>query len=148
MDITIRKAKQTDMEGIHALVRELADYEKGLHHVTTSAESYREDFLRGAFEAFVAEKDGEIVGVTIYYSTFSTWRGRMLYLEDFVVTESMRGPGIGAKLMETFLEEAKRQKVPLVKWQVLNWNEPAIHFYKKYPVLFDNEWIDCKVYFE
>jgi GNAT superfamily N-acetyltransferase len=148
MIINIRKAGLEDMEGIHALVRELAEYERGLHRVTTSPASYREDFGRGAFEAFVAEADGEIVGMALYFGMFSTWRGRMLYLEDFVVKESMRGNGIGAKLFEAFLEVAKRQEVALVKWQVLRWNEPAINFYKKYDVVFDDEWVDGKIYFD
>jgi GNAT superfamily N-acetyltransferase len=148
MEVNIRKAGLEDMEGIHALVRELAEYERGLHRVTTSPESYKEDFNRGAFNAFVAEVDGGIVGMALYCGMFSTWRGRMLYLEDFVVRESMRGSGIGKLLFEEFLEEAKRQKVALVKWQVLNWNEPGINFYKKYPeTVFDEEWVDCKIFF-
>jgi GNAT superfamily N-acetyltransferase len=148
MEVNIRKAGLEDMEGIHALVRELAEYERGLHRVTTSPESYREDFGRGAFSAYVAEVDGEIVGMALYCGMFSTWRGRMLYLEDFVVRESMRGSGIGKLLFEEFLEEAKRQKVALVKWQVLHWNEPGIRFYKKYAeTVFDEEWVDCKIYF-
>jgi GNAT superfamily N-acetyltransferase len=148
MDFTIRKGVMEDMEGIHALVRELAEYERGLHRVTTTPESYREDFARGAFEAYVAESSGEIVGMALFCGMYSTWRGRMLYLEDFVVKEAMRGSGIGARLFETFLEEAKKRKVALVKWQVLHWNEPGINFYKKYPVVFDEEWLDCKTYFD
>jgi len=147
MEIKIRKAEMGDMEAIHALVRELAEYEKGLHRVTTSPESYKEDFARKAFEAFVAEGDDEIVGMALYYGMFSTWRGRMLYLEDFVVKESMRGQGIGKMLFETFMEEARKQKVALVKWQVLHWNEPGLNFYRKYETVFDDEWVDCKIYF-
>ncbi|HEX5113153.1 MAG TPA: GNAT family N-acetyltransferase [Saprospiraceae bacterium] len=147
MHIEIRKASLDDMEAIHALVRELADYEKGLHRVTTTPESYRKDFEEKVFDAYVAEVNGEIVGMALYYMNFSTWRGKMMYLEDFIVKESMRGHGIGAKLFEVFLEEAKRQECTMVKWQVLDWNEPAINFYKKYDVVFDNEWVDCKMYF-
>lgn len=136
-----------DMEAIHALVRELAEYERGLHRVTTSAESYKEDFAVKAFDAFVAEADGTIVGMALYCGMFSTWRGRMLYLEDFVVKESMRGQGIGKLLFEAFVEEARKQKVALVKWQVLHWNEPGLNFYRKYETMFDDEWVDCKIYF-
>ena len=135
-----------DMQAIHALVRELAEYEKGLHRVTTSPESYLEDFERKAFDAFVAEVNDEIVGMALYYGMFSTWRGRMLYLEDFVVKESIRGHGIGKLLFEAFLEEARKQKVALVKWQVLHWNEPGLNFYRKYETVFDDEWVDCKIY--
>jgi len=148
MKIVIRKMTEEDIHGIHSLVRELAEYERGLPRVTTHPESYREDFAKGAFDAFVAEVGGEIVGMALYCGMFSTWRGRMLYLEDFIVRESMRGSGIGKLLFEAFLEEAKLQDVALVKWQVLDWNEPGINFYKKYPgVVFDGEWVDCKIFF-
>lgn len=148
MEINIRKAIVEDMESIHALVRELAEYEKGLHRVTTTAESYRRDFQDNVFDALVAEVNGEIVGMALYYMNFSTWRGRMMYLEDFIVKESMRGHGIGALLFDAFLAEAKRQACTMVKWQVLKWNEPAIHFYKKYSTVFDDEWYDGKIYFQ
>lgn len=147
MKINIRKAGSGDMEAIHSLVRELAEYERGLHKVTTTPESYKADFAMGAFEAFVAEVDQEIVGMALYCGMFSTWRGRMLYLEDFIVKEAMRGHGIGKLLFEAFLEEAKRQEVALVKWQVLNWNEPGLNFYQKYETSFDEEWVDCKIFF-
>ena len=136
-----------DMEAIHTLVRELAEYEKGLHRVTTTPESYRVDFERKAFEAFVADVDGAILGMALFCGMYSTWRGRMLYLEDFVVKESMRGNGIGKMLFEAFMDEARNQKVALVKWQVLHWNEPGLNFYRKYETVFDEEWIDCKIYF-
>lgn len=147
MAITIRKATHEDMAAIHALVRELAEYEKGLHNVTTTPETFSNDFANGIFDAFVAERDREIKGMALYHMAFSTWRGRMMYLEDFVVKESERRSGIGALLFDAFLEEAKRQDVALVKWQVLRWNEPAISFYKKYNTLFDDEWVDGKIYF-
>ena len=146
MNVNIRKARETDIPGIHQLVLELAEYEKGLNKVTTTPESYQRDYANGAFDAIVAEKEGEIVGMALYYLVFSTWKGRMMYLEDFVVRESLRGSGIGAQLFDSFLKEAKRQKVALVKWQVLKWNEPAIRFYKKYKSVFDDEWVDGKIY--
>lgn len=147
MSITIRKAVAADIDAIHGLVRKLAEYEKGLHKVTTSPDSYRKDFAERIFDAFVAEKDGEIVGMALYFVAFSTWRGRMLYLEDFIVKESERGAGIGAMLFNAFLDEARRAEVALVKWQVLAWNEPGIRFYKKYDTEFDEEWVDCKIFF-
>ena len=146
MKINIRKAESGDMEAIHSLVCELAEYERGLHKVTTTPETYKSDFQKGAFEAFVADVDGDIVGMALYCEMFSTWRGRMLYLEDFIVRESMRGAGIGKMLFEAFIAEASRQEVALVKWQVLNWNEPGLNFYRKYPTVFDEEWVDCKIY--
>lgn len=148
MEINIRKAEEKDIPAIHELVRELAEYEKGLHHVTTTPESYLSDFREKVFEAFVAERGGEILGMAVYFLAFSTWRGRMLYLEDFVVKEAARRSGIGALLFEAFLEEAKRQKLALVKWQVLKWNDPALKFYDKYAAVMDDEWFDGKIYFK
>ncbi len=146
MNIVIRKARETDLTEVHNLVRELAEYEMGLDKVTTTPESYLFDFRDNVFDAFVAEKEGVVVGIALYFLVFSTWRGRMLYLEDFVVRESERGYGTGKLLFDAFMEEAKKQDVALVKWQVLDWNEPAINFYKKYDVVFDREWVDCKIY--
>src|SRR4030095_13220 len=146
MSIILRKATETDLPGIHALVCELAEYEKGLDNVTTTPKSYKKDFKDEIFEAIVAEMAGEIVGMALYFMAFSTWRGKMMYLEDFIVKESMRGHGIGAKLFDAFIDEAKKQEAVLVKWQVLKWNEPAIHFYKKYDVFFDEEWVDGKIF--
>ena len=149
MTATIRKAAPADMDGIHALVCELAEYERGLHRVITTPDSYRADFARGAFDAFVAEMDGEIVGIALYCGMFSTWRGRVLYLEDFIVREALRGSGIGRQLFDAFIGEARRQDVSLVKWQVLDWNEPGLNFYRKVPgTVFDDEWIDVKIFFK
>lgn len=147
MMTTIRRATAPDLPAIHALVCELAEYERGLDRVITTPDSYRRDFEAGIFDAFVAEVDGEIAGMALFYMNFSSWRGRMMYLEDFIVKESMRGHGIGAKLFDAFLEESKRQECTMVKWQVLRWNEPAINFYKKYDVVLDDEWVDGKIYF-
>ncbi len=148
MNVKIRKAEASDMDAIHQLVCELADYEHGLHRVTTTPTSYRLDFREKVFDAYVAEANGEIVGMSLYYMNFSTWRGKMMYLEDFIVKESMRGHGIGALLFDAFLEESKRQGCTMVKWQVLRWNELAINFYKKYDVVLDDEWVDGKIYFK
>ena len=131
---------------MHTLVLELAAYEKGLDRVTTTPDSYLKDFTNNVFQAFVAEEKGEIVGMALYFLAFSTWRGRMMYLEDFIVRESMRGHGIGKLLFEAFLEESKNQDVALVKWQVLHWNEPGLNFYRKYETSFDEEWVDCKIF--
>ena len=147
LQIIIRRANESDLPAMHGLVLELAEYEKGLHKVTTSPESYLVDFRDSVFDAFVAEAEGEIVGMALYFLAFSTWRGRMMYLEDFIVKESMRGHGIGKLLFDAFLDESKKQNVALVKWQVLRWNEPAINFYKKYDVVLDDEWVDGKIYF-
>lgn len=143
----IREAGAADLASILQLVRELAEYEKGLEKVSASMATYQEAFASGYFEALVAEVDNEITGMALYYKAFSTWKGRMMYLEDFVVREKFRGSGIGKLLFEAFLEKAKEAKSVLCKWQVLRWNEPAINFYKKYDTVFDDEWVDVKMYF-
>ena len=143
----VRQADAQDLPDVLILVRELAEYEKGLDKVTATIETYRDAFAAGYFEALVAEMDGEIVGTAIYYKTFSTWKGRMMHLEDFVVREQLRRHGIGKMLLEAFLEKAKESRAALCKWQVLRWNEAAINFYKKYDTVFDDEWVDVKMYF-
>ena len=148
MEAIIRKMEEGDILAIHGLVCELAEYEKGLHRVTTTPASYLEDFRERVFDGYVAVVDNAIVGIAIYYMNFSTWRGRMMYLEDFIVKESMRGHGVGKLLFDAFLEEARRQKCTMVKWQVLKWNEPGLNFYRKYDVVFDDEWVDGKIYFK
>ncbi len=145
--IVIRQGTDTDLAAILILVRELAEYEKAPEKVTATLGTYRDAFAHGYFEAIVAEQDGLIIGTTIYYKVFSTWRGRMMYLEDFVVSKEYRRSGVGKLLFEAFLEKAKEAGSILCKWQVLRWNELAINFYKKYDTVFDDEWVDVKMYF-
>ena len=110
----IRKAIRKDIPAIYALVCELAEYERLRKEVYATVESYLEDFDNGWFNALVAESNGQIIGITIYYKTFSTWKGKMIYLEDFIVTESERGKGVGKLLFEAFLDESKRLGANLV----------------------------------
>ncbi len=144
--MVVRFAKREDLPAIHALVRELAIYEKAEEEFVASVADYERDLACGIFEALVAEHAGEVVGMALYYMAYSTWKGRMLYLEDFVVKASMRGQGIGEKLFRAFLAEAQKKGCRLVKWQVLDWNEPAIHFYKKFEAIFEKEWLNGKIF--
>ena len=146
--ITIRKAQKEDLPSIYALVKELALYEKSPESVTATIEDYYQDFEDNIFESIVAERDSEVVGMALYYMTYSTWRGRMLYLEDFVVKESERKLGIGKLLFDEVIEIAKSKKAVLLKWQVLDWNDPAIQFYKKYDTIFENEWLNGKLFLD
>ena len=127
----IRTATAEDIPAIHALVYELAVFEKEPEAVFTTTEEYLRDFEAGRFESFVAEMDGKIVGMVLFYEAYSSWKGRMLWLDDFVVNEAYRQHGIGQKLFDVFVEEGRRRNCRLVKWQVLDWNEPALNFYRK-----------------
>lgn len=144
----VRKANEDDLVGILGLVRELAEYEKAPEAVTASLETYKINFKKGIFDAFVAEDPtGEIIGMTLFYMAWSTWKGKMLYLEDFVVKETMRGQGVGKVLFDALIEEAKKLDCVVMKWQVLDWNIPAIQFYEKYNTVFDKEWWNGKLFF-
>jgi GNAT superfamily N-acetyltransferase len=100
------------------------------------------------FHFFVAEFEGEIAGIALYYFKYSTWKGKCIYLDDIVVTEKMRGKGIGGMLMNEVIQVARDAKVRRLEWQVLNWNQPAIRFYEKLNVKFDDEWINCKLTYD
>lgn len=150
MNINIRTATAEDLSAIRALVVELAIYEKEPEAVTATLSDYQRDFAKGWFEAIVAEtssenNENEIIGMMLFFEAYSTWKGRMLYLDDFVVKQSLRGKGVGQQLFEAFLEIAKNKAVNMVKWQVLEWNTPAIKFYKKYKANFENDWHNCKI---
>jgi GNAT superfamily N-acetyltransferase len=144
--VTIRQAERRDIPSIFALVQELALYENAPEAVITSVKTYEEDFDESHFEALVAEIEGEIIGMALYYMCFSTWKGKMLYLEDFVVKETHRRYGAGQLLFDAFLAKAKEKKCSLVKWQVLDWNEPAIRFYEKNNAIIEQEWWNGKIF--
>lgn len=149
--LTYRLATPDDMPGVHHLVMELARYEHAEDAVKTSAEEFRKDAFerdRDWFFCYVAEdpEDG-IVGIALCYFAYSTWRGRMVYLDDLVVSEARRRQGIGKRLVEEVIRHSKKSGANMIKWQVLNWNEPAIKMYESLGVTFDGEWTDCKLYF-
>lgn len=145
--MTIRKAHYSDLEEIFKLVKELAKYENAPEEVTATIETYQRCFQEGTFDSIVALDDQKIVGTCIYYMTFSTWKGKMLYLEDFVVKEGYRQKGIGQLLYDQFIATARESNCALVKWQVLDWNEPAIQFYKKNNAIIEKDWWNVKVIF-
>ncbi len=148
MSILIRKAIKSDLPAIHELVRELAIYERAEDAFTATLADYEADFEAGIYEALVAEVAGEIRGMALYYMAYSTWKGRMLYLEDFVVRQTQRRAGLGQLLFEAFVEEAKRKGCRLIKWQVLDWNEPALAFYRKNDAIIETEWWNGKIFLQ
>ncbi len=147
MEINIRRAEKRDITAIHDLVRELAIYEKAEAEFTASISDYEQDFDDDVYQAIVAEVNGEVVGMALYYLTYSTWKGKMMYLEDFVVREAYRRYGIGQVLFDEFLAHSKAAGCRLVKWQVLDWNEPAIRFYQKNQAIIEKEWWNGKIFF-
>jgi len=147
MDPKIYEAELKHIEGIYKLIEELAIYEKARHEMTLTVADYARLFSENAFESIVAVQNKEVVGTCIYYDTFSTWKGRMLYLEDFVVRSDHRKSGIGQLLFDHLIKIGKDNEYALVKWQVLDWNEPAINFYKKNKSVIDKEWWNCKIVF-
>jgi GNAT superfamily N-acetyltransferase len=129
------------------LIQELADYEKAPREVTVTLEHFTDSGfgLQPVWWAFVVTVDEKVEGFALYYIRYSTWKGQRLYLEDLIVTEKMRGKGLGKLLFDRLLEEVKERNFQGMVWQVLDWNEPAINFYKKYQAGFDPGWINCSV---
>ena len=148
MNIQIRKARKEDCESMMELIHELAVYEKAPEEVTVDFNHFVESGFgeKPVWWAFVAEIENEVVGFALYYIRYSTWKGQRLYLEDILVNECWRGKGIGKLLFNKLIEEAKEKKLNGMVWQVLEWNEPAINFYKKYQgVRFEGEWVNCSL---
>lgn len=148
MAITIRKAVERDVKSIFKLIKELAIFEKAGDQVTLTPEQLLKDGFQSnpaKYQAVVADKDGEIIGVAIYYFRYSTWKGSTLYLEDLVITERFRRKGIGQALFEHVVYLAKKWDVGRLEWQVLEWNHPAIAFYEAINTKFDKEWINCQL---
>ncbi|MEO7308054.1 MAG: GNAT family N-acetyltransferase [Ferruginibacter sp.] len=169
MSIIIRRAVKEDCARMMELIHELAVYEREPDAVTVNFDHFVEsgfgkDPVWYAFVATIplpssqfppppgeiegAEGRGEVVGFVLWYIRYSTWKGQRLYLEDFLVSDKMRGRGIGKLLFDKLLEEAKAKQYSGMAWQVLDWNEPAINFYKKYPeVNIDAGWLNCMINF-
>ena len=141
----IRKATIEDCPGMLELIRELAEYEKAPEQVTVDPKHFEESGFgeNPVWWAFVVEDAmSNIIAFALYYIRYSTWKGQVMYLEDILVTESMRGKGIGKMLIERLKEEAREKGFKRITWQVLDWNEPAINFYKKFDAKFDPEWVN------
>ena len=147
MSVTIRYAKLEDCERMLELINELALYEKAPEEVTVTLDEFKDAGFGNnlVWKAFVAEIDKKIEGFALYYTRYSTWKGCRLYLEDFIVTEKMRGQGIGKLLFEEILKEAKNNNFSGVVWQVLDWNQPAINFYNKYQAHVENGWLNASL---
>jgi ribosomal protein S18 acetylase RimI-like enzyme len=146
-EVTIRDGRETDAEQAWQLIRELAEYERAPDEVITTPDILLRDGFGPSplFSLDVAESGGEVVGIALCYVRYSTWKGPVLYLEDIVVKESQRGKGIGDKLFRKVLARTVSGNYHSLVWQVLDWNEPAIHFYKKYGAELSSEWLNMRI---
>jgi len=145
--IVIRKAEPNDLVQVYDLIKELAVFENAPDEPTNPLKKFVEEGTckQPRFHVILAEEAGKVVGIALYYYGYSTWKGSMLYLDDLVVKEAYRKKGIGKQLLDELISVAKEEKINQVRWHVLDWNENAINFYKKYPVTFDNTWITVKL---
>lgn len=143
----IRRALREDCPRLLELVNELALFEKAPHEVTVTIEEFENTGFSAqpVWWAFVAEEEDHIVGFALYYIRYSTWKGSRMYLEDIIITEEYRSKGIGTLLFDRLIVEAKERNLHGISWQVLDWNESAIEFYKKYNAKLDGEWVNGSI---
>jgi len=145
--MNIRVAKKEDCPRLLELVHELAVFEKMPEEVTVTLAEFEEAGFgeKPVWKAFVAEEDNVVVGFALYYIRYSTWKGSRMYLEDLIVTEEWRGKKVGKLLFDTLIAEAKELGFNGMSWQVLDWNEPAIKFYKKYEAAIEDGWLNASL---
>ena len=146
-EINIREGRKEDLARVLELIKELAEFERAPHEVTNTLNRLEEDGFGAhpVYGFFVAEISDRIIGLSLYYWRYSTWKGKRLYLEDIIVTESERGKGAGKLLFDRTMQKALEENCTGMMWQVLEWNEPAINFYKKYGSKLDAEWVNCNL---
>ncbi|TRX23470.1 GNAT family N-acetyltransferase [Flavobacterium franklandianum] len=140
--MNIRKGNPEDMEAVLSLIKELAVFENEPNAVVITVEDLIRDGFSSTplFHVFVAEVESEIVGIALYYYRYSTWKGKTIHLEDLVVKESMRGSGVGFGLYSEVIKQGKKDKVRRIEWNVLDWNTPAIDFYKNSGAKILDDW--------
>ena len=147
MKITVRTTEKADVPAIYNLVKQLAVFEKEPDAVINTVDAMINDGFgpNKIFDSFVAETEGKIIGMAVFYWSYSTWKGRYIYLDDLIVDESYRRSGAGKLLFDAVHQFVKDHNANQFRWHVLDWNAPAISFYKKYPTTFDPSWITCKI---
>lgn len=150
MEAIVRKGRREDLPSVLGLIKELAEYERAPDEVVLTVQDLERDGFgeHPVFGFFVAEWSGKIVGMALYYIKYSTWKGKCVFLEDIIVSEPFRRSGIGKILFDKVAEMSRDMHVRRLEWQVLEWNEPAIAFYKKLGANFDSEWINCKLVYD
>ena len=147
MNITLRDAQKNDIPEILDLIKELALYERAPGEVTITPDDLETDGFgpNPIFHVILAHLGDQLAGMAFYYFSYSTWKGKCLYLEDIIVREHLRSNKIGKRLFDAVILRAKQTNAKRLHWQVLDWNQPAINFYKKYNAIFDNTWINGKL---
>jgi len=142
MKIEVRKAVKEDMTAVLRLINELAKFENEPDAVELTVKDLENDGFgdRPLFECFVAEADGEIEGMALFYYRYSTWKGKTVHLEDLVVSEAFRGKGLGGALYAAVINYAKKQGCKRTEWVVLDWNTNAVEFYKNSGATVFDEW--------
>ena len=146
MSAIIRPATLADVPALHALVGELADYVNARPAFTATVAEYEQDFKDDFYRALVAEVEGEVVGMALYVLVYSTWKGRMIYLEDFVLQPAYRRRGIGQQLWDALLEVGRKKGCKLLKWQVIDTNTEALKFYAAQEAVIEDDWLNGKLF--
>lgn len=141
MKFNIRDVKQEDLPSVLELIQELADFEKASDEVKITIEELSNDFENNLFNCLVADGESEIVGIALFYNRYSTWKGKTIHLEDLIVTQRHRGKGVGKSLLDAIVAKAKSEKLRRVEWNVLDWNTPAIEFYKNVGANVLKDWL-------
>ena len=141
--MNIRKGRIEDMPAVLDLIKELATFEKEPHAVVVTVNDLERDGfgVKPLFHTFIAEENDEIVGMALYYYRYSTWKGKTIHLEDLIVKEEKRGAGLGFKLYSEVIAQGKYDGVRRIEWNVLDWNTPAIDFYKKSGAKIYKDWL-------
>lgn len=147
MDIKLRKAKETDLPVILELIRELATFERAPKEVTVTLDDLKDDGFgkNPVYKAILAEENNVVLGMALYFYAYSTWKGKCIYLEDIIIKEKYRRRKIGKLLFEAVIMKCKEVKAKRLMWQVLDWNTPAIDFYKKYNASLDQSWVNGRL---
>ncbi len=147
MSVSLRQATKADLPAVLGLIQELATYERAPQEVTVTLSDLEADGFgeHPLFEIILAEQEGRLAGMAFYYIAYSTWKGKCIYLEDIIVPEVLRGQGIGRILFNEVVLKAKEINAKRLMWQVLDWNETAINFYKKYDALLDPTWVNGRL---
>ena len=147
MEIKIRNGEKKDLQSVLNLIKELAEYENALEEVTITLRELESDGFGDSqhYKFLVAEIDEKIIGLSFYWFRYSTWKGRFLFLEDFIIKKKYRSSGVGSKLFEATIKSCQELKLTGMCWQVLDWNKNAIEFYNKYHAEISNSWLNGKL---